>query len=74
MRRTGPDWSGPYVCNYLNGPYPQPFLPSDRALFCLITGAKNVITLFIEKKKADEQPRHMAEKWPVHSVFSLVLQ
>ena len=72
MRRTGPDRSGPYACNYLNGPDPQPFLQSDRALFCLITGAKIVITLFIKekkKKKADEQPRHTAEKWPVHSAI-----
>ena len=60
MRRTGPDRSGPYACNYLNGPDPQPFLQSDRALFCLITGAKIVITLFIKEKKKKKKGRRTA--------------
>ena len=71
MRRTGPDRSGPYACNYLNGPDPHPFLQSDRALFCLIAGAKIVITLFIEEKKKQTNSRDTRLKNGQSTVFSL---
>ena len=72
MRRTGPDRSGPYACNYLNGPDPQPFLQSDRALFCLISRAKMVITMFIKgKKKRQTNSRDTRPKNGQSTVFSL---
>ena len=46
----------------MNDPIPQPFLPSARALFCLITGAKIVKTLFIEGKKRRTNSRDARPK------------